>query len=81
LFLLNKKAGWARAPSPRGLSLLGVLVTPFIIHRQAHVDAIGLGIGVTEHEDPRAADEIRQLWTMIKRKLEGDNGKASAAVA
>jgi chromosome partitioning protein len=63
----------------RALSMLGALALPFVIHRQAHVDAIGLGTGVTEHDDPRAAEEIRQLWQWIKRRIEGSHGEAAVA--
>ena len=56
----------------RALSLLGVLAQPFIAQRADHMDAIALGLGVSEY-DPhgKAADEVRQLWTWIKRKMEG----------
>jgi chromosome partitioning protein len=63
----------------RALSLLGVMALPFIIHRQAHVDCIGLGIGATEHDDPRATDEIRALWLSLKRRLEGKHGQEAVA--
>ena len=66
----------------RALNLLGVLAMPFIVQRADHVDAIAFGIGVTEHDTHgKAADEIRQLWTWIKRKMEGKAHGQTSAVA
>lgn len=66
----------------RALSLLGVLALPFVVQRTDHMDAIALGLGATEH-DPhgKAADEVRQLWTWIKRKLEGKTHGEAKSVA
>ena len=81
VFVLNMcPPGRSNRPgdAARALSLLGALAVPFIIHRQAHVDSIGLGRGVTEHDDPRAAEEIRQLWHWVKRRIEGKHGQTAA---
>jgi hypothetical protein len=51
--------------------LLGAFAAPFINDRQAHVDAVGLGLGITEHDDPRAAEEIRQLWQIYQTTHRG----------
>jgi chromosome partitioning protein len=64
----------------RALALLGVLAPANIVQRNDHQDAIAYGLGVTEH-DPhgKAAEEIRQLWQWIKRKMEGKlHGEASS---
>ena len=59
----------------RALGLLGVLAQPFIAQRAAHLDALALGVGVTELAgDGKAADEIRQLWHWIDRRLRSPNG-------
>lgn len=67
----------------KALSMLGVLALPFIGLRADHQDALAFGLGVTELEpDGKAADETRQLWQWIKRKVEGKaHGQASTAVA
>jgi hypothetical protein len=49
----------------RALSLLGVFA-PTMAKRLEDIDAIGLGLGVTEM-DGRAADEARALWTWVKQ--------------
>lgn len=60
----------------RALALLGVLATPVIVQRTDHVDAVGLGLGVTElAADGKAAQEIRDLWNWITRRMESANGK------
>jgi chromosome partitioning protein len=52
------------------LNMMGVLALPFIAQRNDHQDALGAGLGVTEFaSDGKAAEEIRQLWGWIKRKL------------
>jgi chromosome partitioning protein len=54
----------------RALGLLGVLALPPIVHRADHVDAMGLGLGVTEHAPAgKAAEEIRALWRWIAGKI------------
>ncbi len=63
----------------RALALLGAFGGA-ITQRVDHVDALGLGLGVTEHDpDSRAATEIRSLWGWIKRRVESDHGEAKAA--
>jgi chromosome partitioning protein len=54
----------------RALALLGVLAMPAIGQRADHVDAIGLGLGVTEFApEGKAAEEIRSLWRWIRRRI------------
>ncbi len=63
----------------RALSLLGILAVPPIVQRADHVDAIGLGLGVTEHQpDGKAAVEIRALWAWVKRRMEDLHVEAAA---
>jgi chromosome partitioning protein len=48
-----------------------VLAQPFIGQRADHQDALAAGLGVTEHDpEGKAAEEVRQLWQWINRKLE-----------
>ena len=55
------------ADASRALSLLGVLA-PVMVQRMEHVDAVGLGLGVTEL-DGKAADETNALWAWIKQRI------------
>lgn len=58
------------ADAAKALSLLNVLALPFIAQRTDHMDAIALGLGVTERDPTgKAADEIRSLWTWVKKNL------------
>jgi chromosome partitioning protein len=66
------------ADASRALSLLGVLA-PVMVQRMEHVDAVGLGLGVTEL-DGKAADETRALWAWIKQRM-NSHEQAAAAVA
>ncbi len=55
----------------RALSLLGILAAPPIVHRAGHMDAMALGLGITEHDpNGKGADEIRALWHWVKRRTE-----------
>jgi chromosome partitioning protein len=63
----------------RALSLLGVLAMPPIVQRADHVDALGLGLGVSEMEDSKAAAEITALWQWINRRMESKNVEAAVA--
>ncbi len=66
----------------RALSLLGVLAAPPIVHRADHVDAMGLGLGVTELQpEGKAAEEIRALWRWVRRRLEKGEANVEARVA
>lgn len=54
------------------LRILGVLAEPPIAQRNDHQDAMGTGLGVTEfNPHGKAADEVRQLWAWIAKKLKG----------
>jgi len=59
------------ADGASALNLLGVLANPFMVQRTDHQDALALGLGVTELEgSSKAADEVRELWRWVKRRLE-----------
>jgi chromosome partitioning protein len=47
-----------------------VLALPYIVQRNDHQDALGVGLGVTEY-DPRgkAAEEVRGLWRWVWKSL------------
>ena len=54
----------------RGLSVLGTVCPIPIVSRTAYQDAQGAGLGVTEYETAgKAADEIRELWNWIQKKI------------
>lgn len=58
------------ADAAKALSLLNVLAQPFIATRADHMDAVALGLGVTERDpNGKAADEIRTLWAWVKKNL------------
>jgi chromosome partitioning protein len=45
-------------------------VTPSIVNRFAHADAIAMGLAATEYEpEGNAAAELRELWAFIKGRL------------
>jgi chromosome partitioning protein len=49
---------------------MGGLLRPFVVARVDYQEAAREGMGVTEiHGDGKAAEEIRQLWSSLKRRL------------
>jgi chromosome partitioning protein len=53
----------------KGLGMFGVLAEPMLTQRADHQDALAAGQGVTEYaRDGKAAEEIRALWSWVKRK-------------
>ena len=72
-FVLTQTAprGRRNDEADRGLSMLGMVCPHRISMRNAFQDAQGVGLGVTEFEaDGKAAEEIRDLWKWITKKLE-----------
>jgi chromosome partitioning protein len=66
----------------KGLSMLGMVCPHLIVSRNAYQDAQGKGEGVTEFEpEGKAAQEIRDLWKWISKKLEKVNERKKANVA
>lgn len=54
----------------RGLSMLGTVSPVNIVSRAAYQDAQGAGLGVIEYEpEGKAADEVRELWNWIQKKM------------
>lgn len=54
-----------------GLGVLGPVAPVGVVARNAFQDAHGRGLGITEYEpDGKAAQEIRELWAWLARKVE-----------
>ncbi|MBB5048217.1 chromosome partitioning protein [Rhodopseudomonas rhenobacensis] len=52
------------------LDAAGVLALPYIVMRNDHQDALGLGLAVSEYAPGgKSADEIRGLWQWIETRL------------
>ena len=63
--------GQRNSEAEKGLSVLGMVCPHPIVMRHAYQDAQGKGLGVTEFEpEGKAAEEIRELWKWISKKLE-----------
>lgn len=51
-------------------ALDGIVATPFIVMRNDHQDALGLGLSVVEYAPAsKSADEVRGLWQWVEAKL------------
>ncbi len=70
-FVLNQTAArYEPTDAAAPLYRVGVLALPFIVLRNDHQNALGSGLGVSEFApNGKAAGEIRELWTWVKRKL------------
>ncbi len=75
-FVLNQApVGRTNRPldASRALGLLGVLAPTLIAQRSDHMDAVALGMGVTEFNPTgKAAEEVRQLWAWANKRMEGE---------
>src|SRR6266700_3731065 len=72
-FVLNQAPAHNRRPSEAAAALnrIGVLALPYIVERNDHQDALAVGLAASEFApEGRAANELRALWTWVKRKLE-----------
>ena len=50
--------------------MAGVLALPYIVMRNDHQDALGLGLAVIEYAPAsKSADEVRGLWQWVEAKL------------
>jgi len=50
--------------------LSGVVALPYIVMRNDHQDALGLGLAVVEYApSSKSADEVRGLWQWVENKL------------
>ena len=77
---LNKPAAFVLTQTPprgyrireaeQGLSVLGMVCPIHTVMRNTYQDALGAGLGVTEYEpEGKAAQEVRELWNWIAKKL------------
>lgn len=65
-----------------GLSVLGPVAPVAVVARSVFQDAHGAGLGVIEYEpEGKAAEEIRQLWQWIVRRLEKISDESQAHLA
>lgn len=65
-----------------GLSVLGPSAPVAVVARTAFQDAQGAGLGVTEYEpEGKGAEEIRDLWAWLERRLEKVGHEQEAHVA
>ncbi len=83
-FVLNQTAArYEPTDAAAPLHRVGALALPFIVLRNDHQNALGAGLGVSEFApNGKAAGEIRELWTWVKRKLDilpADNEQALVA--
>ena len=71
-FVLNQTPprGCRLSEAATSLHSLGVLALPYVGQRNAHQDALGVGLGVTEFApEGKASEEIRELWRWVLKKL------------
>jgi chromosome partitioning protein len=63
--------GFRTREAQAGLGMLGPVAPIGVVARNAFQDAHGAGQGITEYEpDGKGAEEIRELWRWLERKLE-----------
>ena len=75
-FVLNQcppsTRGSRASEAAMGLQLMGSLVEPKMCQRADFQDALAAGQGVTEYApSSKAAEEVRQLWQNINRRMKG----------
>jgi chromosome partitioning protein len=65
-----------------GLAVLGPCAPVSVVARSAFQDAQAAGLGITEYEPGgKAAEEIRQLWAWLERRLEKIEDEQEANLA
>ena len=72
-FVLNQTPprGYRIREASGGLSVLGIVAPIPIVSRNVYQDAHGAGLTVLEYEpEGKAAQEVRDLWQWVTRKLE-----------
>jgi chromosome partitioning protein len=71
-FVLNQTAArYEPTDAAAPLHRVSALALPFVALRNDHQNALGAGLGVSEFApNGKAAGEIRELWTWVKRKLD-----------
>lgn len=82
-FVINSCAAGKTArltEAGKAVSLLGALLEPAIVQRADHVDAIGFGLGVSEHNPQgKAAVEMAELWQSVSKRIGGANVQTAIA--
>jgi chromosome partitioning protein len=71
-FVLNQTPprGCRLSEAATSLNSLGVLALPYIVQRNDHQDALGVGLAVTEYlSKGKASEEIRGLWGGVLQQL------------
>jgi chromosome partitioning protein len=71
-FILNQTSARSHRTSEAAMALsaAGMLALPYIVQRNDHQDALGVGLGVTEYDDRgQAAEEVRALWRWVWQSL------------
>ena len=71
-FILNQTPARSNRTSEAATALnaAGMLALPYIVQRNDHQDALGVGLGVTEYDDHgKAAEEVRDLWRWVWKSL------------
>jgi chromosome partitioning protein len=71
-FILNQTPARSSRVSEAATALhaAGMLALPYIVQRNDHQDALGVGLGVTEYNSHgKAAEEIRDLWQWVLKTL------------
>lgn len=71
-FVLNQTPprGCRLSEAATSLNSLGVLALPYIVQRNDHQDALGVGLAVTEFVSKgKASEEIRALWGWVSKQL------------
>jgi chromosome partitioning protein len=81
-FVLNQAPArsFRLSEAAEALTRMGVLALPYIVQRMDHQDALGAGLAVCEFQPHgKAAEEIRELWAWVKRKLATGTGSHEQA--
>jgi chromosome partitioning protein len=71
-FVLNQTPprGCRLSEAATSLHSLGVLALPYIVQRNDHQDALGLGLAVTEFvPEAKSSEEISALWGWVSKQL------------
>jgi chromosome partitioning protein len=84
VFVLNQCPAMQDSPrvqdGAKALEVMGGLLTPLIASRVDYQQAAREGMGVTEiNPNGKAADEMRRLWSSLRRRLAKTKGAAKPA--
>lgn len=86
-FVLNQTPARSNRVSEAATALhaAGMLALPYIVQRNDHQDALGVGLGVTEYDSlGKAAEEVRGLWRWVWNALtteSSDHGPSTIRAA